>query len=239
MSSSFTVLIIDDDAAHRRLVCEVVTGLQGIARTAETGEGGVLAFEAGPANLVMLDLGLPDLDGVEVCRRLRRLPTGGSAFILLLTGRSDLADRVAGFHAGADDYLIKPVDIYELSLRIKAIRRRQGSTASETAVPLQVAGWCLDPASRTLQRPEGAVALTPAEFQLLAHLMARPGSLCSTDSLLQAVWHYPPRAGSPDLVRFHVRNLRKKIEPDPDQPAHLVSVPHHGYMVRPPGFGGA
>jgi DNA-binding response OmpR family regulator len=232
MPSNFTVLIIDDDDAHRRLVSEVVAGQSGSARTMETGRDGIRAFQETPVDLVMLDLGLPDLDGLEVCRQLRALPDGESAFILLLSGRRDLADRVAGFHAGADDYLIKPVDIYELSLRIKAIQRRKGGTDA-TVLPLQVGRWLLDPGTRCLHRPEGDVPLTPAEYQLLAFLMARPGTLCSTDLLLQEVWHYPPRAGSPDLVRFHVRNLRRKLEADPDHPVCLVSVPHHGYMLRP------
>lgn len=233
MRSNFTVLIIDDDLAHRRLVSEVIAGQEGQVRSEETASDGLRAFRDQPADLVVLDLGLPDMDGLEVCRHMRTLPGGSEAFILLLSGRRDLADRVAGFHAGADDYLTKPVDIYELSLRIKAIRRRHVAVPA-TDGPVQVGTWALDPANRSLQCADGAIPLTPIEYELLAYLMARPGTLCSTDLLLQEVWHYPPRVGSPDLVRFHVRSLRKKLEADPEHPTCLVSVPHHGYMIRPP-----
>jgi len=234
MLNPFSVLIIDDDPAHRRLVSEVISGQLGRARAEETGAGGLDSFLTEPADLVMLDLGLPDLDGFEVCRRLRLLPGGADTFILLLSGRRDLADRVAGLHAGADDYLVKPIDLYELSLRVKAIQRRKGRPATDGSAALQVASWRLDPASRSLKRADGEVSLTPAEFQLLAYMMARPATICSSEQLLQDVWHYPARTGSPDLVRFHVRNLRKKLEPDPEQPQWLVSVPHHGYKIQPP-----
>ena len=235
MSTRFTILVIDDDDHHRRLVQEVLSDPQCDVVTGSEGAAGIAAFAARPAQLVLLDLGLPDMDGLDVCRALRALPGGIDAFILLLSGRRDLVDRVAGFHAGADDYLMKPLDIYELTLRITAIRRRHVSPSADRPVSLQVGTWRLDLKGRCLDRPEGRVGLTPAEFQLLSHFIRAPETLCSAETLLREVWRYPPGTGSPDLVRFHVRNLRKKLEPDPEQPRYVVSVPHHGYMLRVPG----
>lgn len=234
MSNHFIVLVIDDDESHRRLILEVLSRSECEVLSANGGTAGIKAFAARPAQLVLLDLGMPDKDGIEVCRTLRTLPGGPDAFILLLSGRRDLADRVAGFHAGADDYLTKPVDIYELSLRVQAIRRRYVGPETTTPADVQCGPWRLNANSRCVERPEGNVALTPAEFQLLSHLMRRPETLCSAESLLRDVWRYPPGTGSPDLVRFHVRNLRKKLERDADQPERLISVPHHGYKLSVP-----
>jgi DNA-binding response OmpR family regulator len=233
MSNNFTVLVIDDDENHRRLILEVLSHAECDVVPASAGNAGIRTFSARPAHLVLLDLGLPDTDGTAVCRTLRTLPGGSDAFILLLSGRRDLADRVAGFHAGADDFLTKPVDIYELKLRVLAIRRRY-VTADSSPPDVQVGSWRLDYRHRSIERPDGSVALTPAEFQLMSHLMQHHETLCTAESLLCEVWRYPPGTGSPDLVRFHVRNLRKKLERNPDQPERLVSVPHHGYMLRVP-----
>jgi DNA-binding response OmpR family regulator len=232
--SEFRVLVVDNDPVFARLVREVLTNDGCRVTTAELGGTAIDLFAKHSADLILLDLALPDMEGQDVCRALRALRGGEAATVVCLTGKQELADRVAGFHAGADDYLTKPIDIYELWLRVQAIRRRQlgyQPAAEGVTAALIVGPLSLLPQSRTLRTPAGEVQLTPIEYQLLLYLMIRPGTLCSTETLLQDVWHYHPGTGSPDLVRFHVRALRKKIEPDPSSPSYLVSVPHHGYMI--------
>lgn len=230
---TFAALAVDDDPNLLRLATEVLRAEGCDVRTADCGRDGIAAFGQQPAALVLLDMTLPDMEGPEICRQLRELPGGAEAFVLILSGRRELADRLAGFHAGADDYVTKPLDTYELSLRVRAILRRSAPTES---APTEVVfgRWRLEIGQRTLITPERPIQLTPAEFQLLHHLMRHPQTLWSSEMLLQAVWQYPPGTGSPDLIRFHVRNLRKKVEADPEHPELLVSVPHHGYMLKMP-----
>lgn len=189
-------------------------------------------------DLVILDVIMPRLDGLQVCRRLRRDPTLAAVPILFLTVRSATENRVKGLDEGGDDYLTKPFDLEELKARVRALLRRvrsdqESGTELEGRGPLLVVGpLALDLHTCQVQVGENAVQLTPTEFDLLHHLMTYPGEVFSSQQLLQQVWGYPPRTGDPGTVRWHIKNLRDKIEPDPAHPAHIRTVPHHGYMFE-------
>ena len=184
-------------------------------------------------DLVILDIAMPRLDGLQVCRRLRRDPTLATVPILFLTVRRGIEDRIKGLDEGGDDYLAKPFDLEELKARVRALLRRSRPVPEGTSGPLLVAGpLVLDLHTRQVHLGEKAVQLTPTEFDLLYHLMTHPGEIFSSRQLLRQVWGYPPKSADPGLVRWHVRNLRAKIEPDPAHPVYIRTVPRHGYMFE-------
>jgi DNA-binding response OmpR family regulator len=234
MHEPLSVLIVDGDQPALRLVETVLAGEGFRIFGHNTGFGGLEAFEDSPTQVVLIDPALPDLDGFQVCQRIRSTTKGPDAVIIMLSATADAADRVRCFHSGSDGFLPKPIDLYELVLRIKAIRRRLGDGRSPSLHPpvRQVDPYMLDPATRTVIGPTGSVGLTPIEFQLLSYLMERPNTLIRSETLLQDVWRYHPGTGSPELVRFHIRSLRKKIESVPENPEYLVSAQGHGYMLR-------
>lgn len=179
-------------------------------------------------DVAILDLGLPDGDGIEVCHRLRE--RGQATPVLMLTARDGLSDKVAGLDAGADDYLTKPFDYPELTARVRALLRRP----SDTRMPTLTAGdVTLDPASRRVWRGAITVPLTPREFSLLEYLMRHPGQVLSRERLLEHVWdaHYD---GLSNVVDVHVANLRRKLaSPEGDDP--IETVRGAGYRVRESG----
>ena len=189
-------------------------------------------------DLVILDIIMPRLDGLQVCRKLRRDPTLAAVPILFLTVRSAIEDRIKGLDEGGDDYLVKPFDLEELKARVRALLRRaratpEGGPGAEGQGPLLVAGpLTLDLHTCQVHVGSETAQLTPTEFDLLHHLMTHPAEVFSSQQLLQQVWGYPPRVGDPGTVRWHIKNLRTKIEPDPDQPVYIRTVPHHGYVFE-------
>ena len=188
-------------------------------------------------DLVILDIVMPRLDGLQVCHHLRRDPALAAVPILFLTVRSSIEDRIAGLDEGGDDYLAKPFDLRELKARVRALLRR-GRGAPEGRVSLLVVGpLALDLHTRQVRVGEGEVGekgiqLTPAEFDLLHHFMTHPGEVFSSQQLLQQVWGYPLEAADLGLVRWHVKNLRDKLEPDPNHPVFLRTVKRHGYLLN-------
>jgi DNA-binding response OmpR family regulator len=189
-------------------------------------------------DLVILDITMPRLNGLQVCRKLRRDPTLAAVPILFLTVRNAIEDRIRGLDEGGDDYLTKPFDLGELKARIRALLRRarsapEGGPESADRGPLLVVDpLALDLYTCQVRLGEKTLQLTPTEFKLLRHLMTHPGEIFSSQQLLQQVWGYPPRSADPGLVRWHVRNLRLKIEPDPAHPVYIRTVPHHGYTFE-------
>ena len=195
-------------------------------------------------DLVVLDITMPRLDGLQVCNGLRGDPALASVPILFLTERTAIEDRVAGLDGGGDDYVVKPFDLRELRSRIGALLRRKGSP--EHGVPRQRSAWLVTVGSLVLDRRTRRVSargvesqLTPVEFDLLHYLMTHQGELFSAQQLLEQVWGYPPDTADPSLVRWHIRNLRAKIEPDPDDPEYIRTVPRHGYMLLAGDGGGS
>jgi len=232
------ILLVDDEQdlvwALRRSLSdeghEVLTAYDGVEALA-------VARHHRP-DLVILDIIMPRLDGLQVCRRLRCDPTLAAVPILFLTERSALEDRVNGLDEGGDDYLTKPFDLKELKARVRALLRRarsapQGGLEAEGRGPMLVVGsLILDLHTCQVQVGEENAQLTPTEFDLLQHLMTHPGEIFSSQQLLQQVWGYPPRTGDPGTVRWHIKNLRDKIESDPTDPVYIRTVPHHGYTFE-------
>jgi DNA-binding response OmpR family regulator len=183
-------------------------------------------------DLIISDIIMPNMDGVQLCHELRRDPKLSAVPILLLTAKGRIEDKLDGLEAGADDYLTKPFDIRELQLRVKMILKR---TLEPDSLPereqFNVGQLSLNCDNFKLTTQEKQVLLSPTEFDLLYHLMSHPGEVFSSEALLQEVWGYTADTGSPDLVRMHVRNLRIKIEPDSRKPRYVLTVPSRGYTI--------
>ena len=190
---------------------------------------------------------MPDMDGYQVCQAMRADPLLSDIPILFLTAKVRPQDKIAGFKAGADDYLSKPFNVNELILRVQAILRRtrpaektnldMGPAAPEEAPAhqLDLQGYILDTRSFELHTPSrGTIRLTPLQYDLLYHLMTHPGETFSPNRLLDEIWDYPSGKGSPDLVRVHIKTLRERIESDPTSPSFIQTVPGRGYMVGGP-----
>jgi len=197
-------------------------------------------IQAQPPDLLILDIDMPGLDGVEVCCQLRNDPRFSSLPIIFLTGHSELRNKLAAYSAGADDYLHKPFVMQELLMRIRAVLRRAKPRVSEVipAPPespsLQVGPLQLDLKTATVETEHKVASLTPNELSLMEYFMQHANQILSSKKLLQEVWKYPVGTGDPAVVRWHVKNLRRKIEATPDEPSYLQTVPHHGYMLVNP-----
>jgi DNA-binding response OmpR family regulator len=231
-----TILVVDDEPIVAEVVGRYLEREGFHIQTAGSGDAALeLALSTRPA-LVVLDVMLPGIDGVEVCRRLRAAESAVSRVpIILLTARGEEADRIAGLRTGADDYVVKPFSPAELVERIKAqLRRVRLDTDPPGAADHLLRGGevVLDPAARTCLVRGAPVALSPKEFDLLHYLLAHAGQPFSRDQLLDAVWD-KEFFGYPSTVTVHVRRLREKIETDPDRPNHVKTVWGVGYKFDP------
>jgi two-component system response regulator MprA len=188
-------------------------------------------------DLIILDILMPGLNGLEVCRRLRRDPSMAALPVLFLTVRSDIEDQLAGWEEGCDDYLVKPFDMRELQARVRALLRRSDAATlaavrqeGDDAV-LVVGSLSLDTNTHQAAVGDRSVQLTPTEYRLLRHLMRHPNQVCSSRRLLHEVWGYGEESATLGLVRWHIKNLRAKIEPDPSHPLYIRTSPRHGYIL--------
>ncbi len=225
------VLVIDDEPQILRALSINLRARHYEVTTAATGTEALSAAARDRPDLVILDLGLPDLDGVDVVRGLRGW---SSAPIISLSGRSDSADKVDALDAGADDYLTKPFAVDELLARIRAVSRRATPAVSTPVVTFGAA--TVDLAARRVTLTEGAAAtdvrLTPTEWHLLEVLLRHPGKLLSQRQLLAEVWGpgYETAGGN---LRVYMAQLRRKLEPDPARPRHLLTDPGMGSRFQP------
>lgn len=229
---SRTILVVDDDP----LICNAI----GFALRQEgyhvllagNGQEAIEAARAHRLDLVILDLGLPDISGVEVCRRFRRT---SSAPVLFLSARREEIDKVTALDAGGDDYVTKPVGTAELAARVRALlRRSELEGGSPLSTNLSVGEVGMDPASHQVTVSGREVALTPREFELLRALMEQPGRVAERLALMDRVWG-ADWFGGDNVLDVFVRQLRLKIEPDPDHPTYIQTVRGVGYrMVAPP-----
>lgn len=226
------ILVVDDDPT----VAEVVTGyLQRAGFTVDRAADGLQALRIAAErlpDLVVLDLMLPGMDGLEVCRRLR---AGASANVpvIMLTARGDEDDRILGLEIGADDYVTKPFSPRELVLRVESVLRRRGAVGERRNGPeLAAAGIVLDPAARRATKDGRELGLTLREFDLLVHLMRHPGEAIGRERLMQDVWGW--EFGDLSTVTVHVRRLRGKIEDDPARPRLIQTVWGVGYRFDVP-----
>lgn len=184
-------------------------------------------------DLIVLDIMMPDEDGLEFCRELRRDGRYQRIPLLFLSARWRTDDIVRGLDVGGDDYLTKPFELKELNARVRALLRRALPLAEGTTARLVVGGLELDTRTYQVSTPEVKdIQLTSTEYRLLYYLMAAPDEAHSVNELLDAVWQYPSGTGDPDLVRSHIRNLRNKIEPNPSEPRYIHTIHGVGYMVK-------
>ena len=217
------VLVVDDDRTVREVVVSYLRAHQHEVAEATDGEEALRCMRDLPADLVVLDLMLPGIDGLEVCRRLRLT---GDVPIIMLTALGDETARVAGLKLGADDYVTKPFSPRELALRVDSVLRRTDS-APATPPVLTDGDLVLDSTRHEAVRDGVPLALTAREFDLLCHFVAHPGVAFSRDTLLQQVWGWS--VGDSSTVTVHVRRLREKIEKDPTHPDRLLTVWGVGY----------
>ncbi|HZE07866.1 MAG TPA: response regulator transcription factor [Gemmatimonadaceae bacterium] len=201
------------------------------------GEEGLKWLEKSDPDLIVLDLMLPGLNGFEVLRRYRA--GGGAAAVLILSARDQEVDKVQGFRIGADDYVVKPVGVLEFLARVEAIirrlspssRRTSGTDGSARTSQLRFSDVVVDLRTRTVLRGGKPVELSPMEFDFLAFLIESGGDIVSRDTLMQQVWRYSMGVTS-RTVDQHVARLRNKLEPDPAQPRHLITVRKAGYRFQ-------
>ena len=225
------ILVVDDDHEVAKSVRATLKRDYQVT-VAHSGIQAIKEARRHAPNLIVLDVVMPGMNGLETCRELRNDPALADIPILFLTALARPEDRIAGFRAGADDYLTKPFNLEELQLRIKAILRR---TAQPIAPPpgdqIQVNNLTLDRLSYRISTGKKQATLTPIEFELIYHLMTHTDEVFTSDRLLQEVWDYPSESGSQDLVRMHIKNIRQKIEVDPRKPEILITMPRRGYTI--------
>jgi DNA-binding response OmpR family regulator len=230
----FELLVIEDDEIVARTIERSLRGHEFHVTVANSGVQGLQSARRRAPALVLLDVIMPGMDGYAVCREMRADPLLADVPIIFLTAKSKDEDKITGFRAGADDYLTKPFNVDELLLRVRAVLRRTQHplpAVPEVGPLLAVGDYTLDTRTFKVATPRGEIQLTPVQYDLLYHLMSHPGQIFSPLRLLQEVWDYPSDAGSPDLVRVHIKNLRERIERDPHMPTFIRTVAGHGYTV--------
>ena len=222
------ILVVDDDAALAEMVGIVLDADGFEVSYCADGDSAFAAFTENNPDLVLLDLMLPGIDGIEVCTQIR----GSSGVpIIMLTAKSDSSDVVAGLEAGADDYMVKPFNPSELVARIRTRLRPPRTESSSNE--LRVGDVVIDLEGHRVTRAGTAISLTPLEFNLLAALAAAPTQVFTREMLLEQVWGYRYKADT-RLVNVHVQRLRSKVEIDPDNPVVVATVRGIGYRAGTP-----
>ena len=225
-----SVLVVDDEPTIAEVVSRYLQRAGYRARVAADGAQAVASATADPPDLVILDLMLPRIGGLEVMRRLRTA-VGGGPPIILLTAKGEESDRVIGLRLGADDYVVKPFSPAELVARVDAVLRR-APPATGPAPVIELGDVVIDPGARRVRVSGEEATLTQREFDLLHFLAAHPGQAFSRTQLMDAVWRYSFYTDT-STVTVHIRRLREKIERDPGAPRHLQTVWGVGYRLAP------
>ena len=227
------VLVVDDEPRIREVVEKYLTREGFQVATANDGEAALATYHAHKPDLIVLDLMLPKMDGLEVFRRLRALT---AIPVIMLTAKGEETDRIVGLELGADDYITKPFSPRELVARVKAVLRRAnaGMTLDAAERPLVRGELRIDPRARSVQVGERDVELTSKEFELLWFLASHPGQVFTRTQLLDRVWGYE-FYGDASTVTVHVRRLREKIEPDPADPQYITTTWGVGYKFEKQG----
>ncbi len=246
------ILIIEDDDIVARTVSRTLVRDNYRVKHVNNGVDGLKAAREYSPDLIILDVVMQGMDGYAVCKDIRKDPLIKDTPVLFLTAKIKDQDRVMGLQAGADDYLTKPFNIDELTLRVKAILRRSKVAAPvmepeavgepgaemDNQMPVDpsivvVGDYALDTKAYELITPhKGRILLTPIQYELVYYMSTHADMIFSPTRLLEEVWNFPPDTGSPDLVRVHVKNLRKRIEQDPSDPKFIQTVPGYGYTIK-------
>ena len=230
MPDPSTILLVDDEDSIQKLLAYPLEREGFRVLQARDGEEAMAQFAAEDVDLVVLDIMLPKLDGLEVCKRLR---AESEVPIIMLTARDDELDKVLGLELGADDYITKPFSIREFRSRVRALLRR-AATARQAPAPgdvIHAGALRIDPGRRAVEVDGRAAQLTYVEFELLRILASNPGRVYSRRMLLEALWGGADYR-EPRTIDVHVRHLREKIEPDPAIPEHILTVRGVGYRFR-------
>lgn len=225
-----TVLVVDDEPTILEVVSRYLSRAGFVVETAADGPRAIAGAMRNPPDLIVLDLMLPEINGLEVMRILRDVEKLDSA-VILLTSKSEESDRLVGLRRGADDYVVKPFSPAELVARVEAVLRRTASEAESVAAPIEVGELTIDPSSRRVTRRGEEVPLTQLEFDLLTFLAARPGQAFSRDQLMERVWGSDEFSDT-GTVTVHVRRLRSKLG-DGEEPDLIETVWGIGYRFRP------
>lgn len=247
------IVVIEADDFVARMIERCLRGKKFRVKVANSGVAGLKAAHHKVPDLVILDVVTPSMDGFTVCKEMREDPILKDVPILFLIGKLKQDDALVSLSSRTDDYLREPFDLDELLLRVFAILRRTNNQAarSETVliassdqktIPLNPLGdshilrigdYSLNTRTYTFSSPvKGDFRVTPVQYALLYHLMSHPNKIFSTSLLLEEVWEYPDRAGSADLVRVHIKNLREAIEEDPKEPTFIKTIKGYGYTIQ-------
>ncbi len=224
------ILVVDDDPAIRNLITRFLARQNYAMEAAEDGKSAMTTFERFNPDLVILDVNLPDANGYNLCQEMQGR-TG--VFVLMLTSRTDEADKIRGFTQGADDYITKPFSLGELGVRVQAILKRQRTVVTGDKQSLTFEKLMIDPERREVKLNGALVPLTALEFDLLYFLAKNPGRVWRRAELIQEVWDYE-YVGDQRVVDVHIGQIRKKIEIDTSQPALIQTVRGVGYKFEAP-----
>jgi DNA-binding response OmpR family regulator len=226
------ILVVDDDVDVAASIALILEDAGHTVRTCLRGDTALQVMADDPPDLVILDIIMPDLNGIEVCRRIRANPFWARLPILFLTAKGRAADVAAGLDVGGDDYLVKPFDVIELPARVRALlRRAPGGTLDPQTDYLEVGRLRVHVLRMEAQLGAETVSLTPMEHRLLHYLLRHVGQPVPIETLLEAVWEYPAGVGDPKLVRVHIANLRDKLAFAPEDPEYIHNIHGHGYLI--------
>ncbi len=226
------ILVVEDEP-NVRVLLEVLLTKEGYKVVSATnGEEALSLIDQTQPDLIVTDLMMAKMDGFELTRRIRKQPNFDPVPILMLTAKGEPVDKYQGFSEGADDYLTKPFDPVELLFRVKAHLRRSNPEQKAAANILTVGDLVLDCANYEARVGERKALLTRSEYALVHYLVTHHDHVISSRVLLSDALGYPPHVGSSDLIRTHVRNIRKKIEDDPANPRIVLNVSRHGYTIK-------
>ena len=226
------ILIVEDDDEVASTIQELLMRYDYDVSHVSGGEEALEWLSEYTPALAILDIVMPGMTGLDLCRHIRADPRIGHIPILFLTAKGRASEIAEGLDAGGDDYLTKPYDVIELPARIRALlRRSQGILGDEAAQEVSVGSLTIHMSQPQVQVNEQLIKLTSTEHQLLCYLAAHPNKPISVDRLLESVWDYPPRTGNPNVVQVTIRRLRQKIETDPDDEQYIFNVWGKGYMI--------
>lgn len=227
--SQGTILVVDDESSVRRALSVMLPGMGFTVVAASRGEEALALVQLTKPDAVLLDVDIPGMGGVEICRNIRR--SNARLPILMLSAMDSVDDQVAGLDAGADDYITKPFRIRELIARLRSLIRRRNTQGTGPDSSIHLGQLELDPVKYRVLKSGHLIHLTPKEFEMLRYLMINAGKAVSHSELLKAVWG-AEYGNEFEYLRTYMRQLRKKIEDDPHNPGYILTLPHIGYMFN-------